>query len=378
MVNSVVLAYNTRTTAHPIRRRNVIGLRGYKLMMKRIFPALCLLLVMIGGAVVFAGERTLSQNSGSGNAPFFISGEQTLVMNGFDLNAIGIARPATIDRVTIAIQTPIAATAATVVVYQDANGGSPVDATLVASAPVTINSAGVFTAVLPTPAVVSAPVVWVGFYLPVGTVFLADTSGTSVLTWWAWTPNNTINLNSLASAAVLGPADGTAPVSINMNGKARINLEITAAGGTVSTPVPGATSIPGASGSAPNTAVLAVYPLCTGLLYDTADEQISYQDQINLHCAEVPAWRAPFIPAGYTLRGAVYDVVAFKEGGVTPNRWSVEITHCIRPAAEDIDRAVIASGYGNPRTWQILPTARVGDLVCAEVRYPGALAYFIR
>ncbi|MDZ4767787.1 MAG: hypothetical protein SGJ24_01545 [Chloroflexota bacterium] len=347
-----------------------------KLLQRGLFA----LMIVLSVGAVYAGERTLSQNSGTGNAPFFISGEPTLILNGFDLNSIGITRPAVIDRVSIAIQTPIAAASATVVVYQDANGGSPSDATLVSSAPVTISSAGVFTAVLPTPATITAPVVWVGFYLPVGTVFLADTSGTSVLTWWAWTPGTTFDVNQLGSAAVLGPADGTAPVGINMNGKARITLEITGAGGTVSaTPAPGATSAPGAStNTTPNASVLAVYALCSALLYDTADEQISYQDQINLHCREVPSWQAPFIPAGYTLRGVLYDVVAFKANGVTPNRWSVQITHCIRPAAEDIDRAVIGSAYGNPRTWAILPSARVGDLVCAEVRYPGALAYFVR
>lgn len=341
-------------------------------MMKQLIWIVALVLVTTGA--VFAGERTLSQNSGTGNAPFFVSGEQTLVINGFDLNALGIARPAVIDRVTIAIDTPIPSAAATVVVYQDSNGGSPIDAQLAASAQVTITSAGTYTAVLHTPVSITAPVVWVGFYLPVGTVFLADTSGTSVLTWWAWTPNSTFTLSNLASATVLGPADGSAPVSINMNGKARINLEITPAGGTASSTPPAPGSVTGMA--APG--VLADYPLCAGLLYDTADEQISYQDQINLHCSTIALWQAPFVPGGYTLRGTVYDVIAFKAAGVTPNRWSVQITHCIRPAAEDIDRAIIASAYGSPRTWTFLPTARVGDLVCAEVRYPGALAYFVR
>jgi hypothetical protein len=342
------------------------------MLMRRTAFMLCLLaLLVIAGSAALAGDRTLSQNSGTGNAPFFISGEQTLVMNGFDLNALGIARPVTVDRVTIAIQTPIASTPATVVVYQDVNGGSPADAQLVTSAQVTINSSGVFAATLPTPAVITAPVIWVGFYLPVGTVFLADTSGTSVLTWWAWTPNTTFNLSSLASAAVLGPGDGTAPVNINMRGKARINVEIISSGAAVATP-------PVVGTTPANPEVMAVYPLCAALLYDTADEQISYQDQVNLHCREVPIWQAPPAPSGFTLRGVTYDVVAYKAGGVTPNRWSVEITHCIRPAAEDIDRAVIGSAYGTPRTWRILPTVRAGDLVCAEVRYPGSLAYFVR
>ncbi|MBK8026085.1 MAG: hypothetical protein IPK19_33045 [Chloroflexi bacterium] len=324
------------------------------------------LLVLFGG-VVNAGDTTLSLNSGSGNAPFFVSGEYTLVMNGFDLQSIGIARPAVVDRVSITIQTPVPSAVADVVIYQDADGGSPVNATLAGTTQVTVNSAGTFTAVLPTPVNITQPVIWVGFYLPVDTVFLSDTSGTSVLTWWGWTPGARFDLNNLASAAVLGPADGSAPVSINMSGKARITVEITGAGGTGT----GTGTNP-----TPSTSVLAPYPLCGALLWDTADELISYQDQINLHCTQVPAWQAPGVPAGYTLRGQVYDVIGFKAAGVTPNRWSVRITHCIRPAAEDIDRAVMASAYGNPRTWTILPTARVGDLICAEIRYPGHLAYF--
>ncbi|NUQ02768.1 MAG: hypothetical protein HUU31_02700 [Anaerolineae bacterium] len=333
----------------------------------RCVSIFCLIAVL--GSVVYAGETTLSLNSGSGNAPFYISGEYTLVMNGFDLQSLGVARPAVVDRVSISIQTPVPASAADVVLYQDADGGSPVNATLAGTAQISITSAGVFTAVLPAPVTITQPVLWVGFYLPVDTVFLADTSGTSVLTWWGWSPGARFDLNSLGSAAVLGPADGTAPVSINMNGKARITVEISGAGGSGSGVV---------VNPAPNTSVLAGYPLCGSLLWDTADEQISYQDQINLHCSQVQVWQAPPVPAGYTLRGEAYDVIGFKSGGVTPNRWSVRITHCIRPAAEDIDRAVFGSAFGSPRTWTILPSVRVGDLICAEVRYPGNIAYFVR
>lgn len=340
-------------------------------MAKRLFLCLMICLV-IGSTAVFAGETTLSQNSGTGNAPFFISGEPTLVMNGFDLNSIGIARPAVIDRVSISVQTPVPGTAVDVVVYQDANGGSPSDATLAGTTQVQINSSGTFTATFPTPITVTQPVIWVGFYLPVNFVFNSDTSGTSVLTWWAWTPGGRFDINNLGSAAVLGPADGTAPVNINMNGKARITLEITGAGGTNPQGTPQPVN-PNA-----NPAVMAAYPLCANLLWDTADELVSYQDQVNMHCNQVQTWQAPPVPVGYTLRGPVYDVIAFKAAGVTPNRFSVRITHCIRPDAADLDRAVMGSAHGNPRVWEILPTARVGDLVCAEIRYPGNLAYFTR
>jgi hypothetical protein len=144
--------------------------------------------------------------------------------------------------VSISVNKPVPGGAVTAVVYQDTNGGSPVDATLVGQTSVNIASAGVFTAVFPTPVQVNAPVVWVGFYLPVNFEFLADQSGSSVLTYWAWTPGGTFDLTRLSSASVLGPANGTAPVNLNMNGIARITAEITGGAGSVTV-----TGTPGAS-----------------------------------------------------------------------------------------------------------------------------------
>lgn len=331
-----------------------------------------LLLLTFSGAV-FAGEQVLSVNSGDGNAPFFISGEPTLVMNGFDLNALGIQRPAVIDQVSIVVQTPVPGSTTEVVVYEDANGGSPIDATLAGRETVTISNAGTFTVTLQNPITINQPVVWIGFYLPVGFVFSADTSGTSVLTYWAWTPGSTFNVASLSSASVLGPADGTAPVNINMNGKARITAEITGAGG--STAGGGGTT---AISSTVDTSALVPYPNCGSVLWDTADEFVAYENRINLHCQVVPFWQSPATPSGYLRRGDLYDITGFKQNGVIANRFDYRITHCIRPAAEDIDRAVIGVAYGAPRTWQLLPTVRVGDLVCADVRYAGNLAYFTR
>lgn len=333
---------------------------------------LCLIAIV---APASAGTTVLSNNSGSGNAPWVINGEASLVITGFDLNSLGIQRPAVIDKISIAVQTPVSGGTVTAVVYQDANGGSPSDAALAGSQQVNITQAGTFTVTLTAPITVNQPVVWVGFYLPVGFEFLADTSGTSVLTYWAWTPGGTFDLNTLSSAQVLGPADGSAPVNINMNGKARITAEITGAAGstapTTGTPAP-------LTQSNVNLSVMQPYQICLNVSYDMGDEFVSLLDAINLHCSIVPFWQSPAQPAGYLLKGDLYDIVAFKENGNVEKDFPIRVTHCIRPAAEDIDRAAIGSAYGSPRQWRILTTIRVGDVVCAEVLHVGNLALFVR
>jgi hypothetical protein len=248
-------------------------------------------------------------------------------------------------------------------------------ASLAGSQQVDITSAGTYTLTFSTPITVTQPVVWVGFYLPVGFTFNADTSGTSVLTYWAWTPGGTFNLSQLSSAQVLGPADGTAPVNINMNGKARITAEITGAAGS-GTPVPG-TQTPGGNTNV-NLGVMAPYPNCQNVSHDEADEFVSLLDAINLSFTIVPFWQNPPAPAGYTFKGDLYDIVVFKEHGNVEKDFPIAVTHCIRPAAEDIDRAVLGNAYGMPRQWVILTSVRFGDLVCAEVRHGGNLGYFVR
>ena len=82
--------------------------------------------ILVGMGVVHAGNQVLSDNSGDGNAPWHISCKSSVVINGFDFNSLGIQRPAVIDKVSISVQSPVSGTPATVVVYEDANGGSPV------------------------------------------------------------------------------------------------------------------------------------------------------------------------------------------------------------------------------------------------------------
>jgi hypothetical protein len=73
----------------------------------------------------------------------------------------------------------------------------------------------------------------------------------------------------------------------------------------------------------------------------------------------------------------LYDVFFYKSSGLISGRLDYEVTHCIRPAAEDLNTALIGLAYGAPRQWRILPTERFGDLVCAEVRHGGNLSVFL-
>ncbi len=330
---------------------------------------------------VSAGERVLSINGNDQNAVWFISGEPSMILNGFDLAAAGITTPAVIDRASIAVQTPVPGSSIDVVIYQDANGGSPADATVAGRTTVDITQSGTFTAVFEPAVAITQPVVWVGFYLPVDFEFLADTSGTSVLTYWAWASGGRFDVNNLGSASVLGPADGSAPVNINMNGRARITVEVTP--GT--TPAPAANATPASNiitqttgGSAANISYMVAYPECSGALYDTGDEVISFRNFINLHCREVPTWQAPAAPEHYTRRGTLYDVLFYTPySSILTQRLDIAVTHCIRPAAEDLDRALMGVAFGMPRQWRILPTERFNDLVCAEIFYGGNLSYFV-
>jgi hypothetical protein len=349
-----------------------------------LFVWIVIALVSVWALPVSAGTTVLSNNSGDGSSVWFISGEPSLVMNGFDLTPLNLQFPATIDRASISVDTPVPGTPVEVVVYQDANGGSPSDAQIVGRTTVDIAQAGVFTAVFPTPVQVTQPVVWIGFYLPVNFRFQADTSGSSVLTYWAWSSSTRFDVANLASAQVLGPADGTAPVNINMEGIARISAEISPAGATPGaeattvsgTPVATPSIIQGVGGEA-NLNIMISYATCETLFFDSEDELITFGGSINLHCVELWPGFAPPAPAGYAQRQLLYDLSIWTSSGIVTTTLPSEVTHCIEPFAEDLPKAVIGLAYGAPRTWHILPTLRFGNLVCAEVTHPGNLAYFI-
>lgn len=356
-----------------------------------------LALVFISGwntSSVEAGTITISNNSGDTSSSFFVDGEATLVMNGFDLAPLNVGLPATLDVVTIAVQQPVPEAAIQVVIYEDANGGSPVDATLLYQTQVFIETAGTAFITLPEPVTINSPVVWVGFYLPVGFRFFSDNSGLSVLTYWAWTPGGGVNLADLSSASVLGSADGSDPVGINMSGVARITAEITPTNdagfsgeGENVEGVPIGIQI---EGGAADLSILNPYEYCgERLLVDPQDIRISARDRFSLNCRtdlgsfspgvfvnqdELPA----AIPS-YERRGHFYEV--FVDGGETaPNsseKLVVPVTHCLRPEQGEVPVSVIAVAYGAPRAWEMLPTVRYGEWVCAEITHQGFLSYFV-
>ena len=133
-------------------------------LLKNRFLICVIVSLLLVVSPISAGDTVLSNNAGSGNNTFFIDGEQSLVMNGFDLAALGITLPTTLDAVSISVDTPVPASSVEVVIYQDGNGGSPVDATLVTRQTVTIATSGTARIVLDTPASITEPVVW-GWFL---------------------------------------------------------------------------------------------------------------------------------------------------------------------------------------------------------------------
>lgn len=335
-------------------------------------------LLLLAGAVSIVGANTvLSNNSGSSSTVWFISGEPSLVMNGFDLARFGVGTPVTVESVTISLRKAIPQTPVELVIYADKNGGSPSDAFIVRRQTLPdLTATGDVTIKLDQPVTISDGYIWAGFYLPVGFEFYADRQGSSVLTWWAWTPNGTFDVNNLASAQVLGPGNGTAPVSIDMKGVARISLGLS--GGTqflnLPTPIPTVRQVVGESST--SLAPMVAYPNCQNLYYDSADISVTYRSGVNVYCRPVPLYLEPADPVGYERRAALLDFYIFGvDSGLVPLPYA--ITHCFRPNANIIDRALIGLAYGAPRQWQILPTVRYGDFVCAEVTYSGFVGVFI-
>lgn len=350
----------------------------YKIKKRLVFGLLIVLAVL--ALPSSAGDVLLNINSGTDSTVWFISGEPSLVMNGFDLTPLNLQFPAAIDRVSISVNTPIPGASIDLVIYEDSTGGSPVDARLVSQTQVNITQSGVFTHVFSEPVVINAPVVWIGFYLPVDFRFLADTSGSSVLTYWAWTPGGRFNLGNLGSAEILGPADGSAPVNIDMNGKARITAEISSLSGEVPVTTPtGPTSQ--ITGGQANLSVMQRYPEtgCDTLYYDTEDLRVIYENRLTFNCRLSWAGYAPANPPGYQRRQLLYDITIFDHFGNVqlPGDLRFPVTHCIEVNPDDLQRAVIGIAYGAPRTWEILTSVRYDNLVCAEVLKGGFLSYFV-
>lgn len=333
---------------------------------------LVLMLVVLPVSLVAADNVVLNINSGSDSTVWFISGEPSLVMNGFDLTPLNLVFPVAIERVSIAVNTPVPGASIDLLIYEDGNGGSPVDARLVSQTQVDIRQPGVFTYEFPVPLAVTQPVVWIGFYLPVDFRFLADRSGSSVLTYWAWTPGARFNVSDLASAQILGPADGSAPVNIDMNGKARITAELSAS--------TAASVVAQSQGSTANLAVLQVYPDpgCDTLFRDIEDMEITLLGRYAFACELAWFGYSPPDPDGYVRQQLLYEITIFDNRGQSVSGWLPEkVTHCIQPNPADLERAVIGHAFGVPRVWEIRPTMRFGNLICAEIGRGGFLSYFV-
>lgn len=340
-------------------------------------------LLMLSVFPLQAGDLILSNATGTGASTWFISGEPSLIMTGWNLETLGVTRPTQMDRVSIDVETAVPGQQVEIVVYQDGNGGSPVDAALARRAQVTIASAGVFTHTFDTPVEITQPVVWVGFYLPVDFVFRADTSGSSLLTYWAWQPGGTFDLSNLSSAGVLGPANGTAPVNIDMGGNARISAQLITGGTTTRTVGAGPTTpstdddgrILQVVGGETNFAPMVAFDSCA-LAYDQADISVTYRNNIRIFCKTYQDTYVPADPEGYTRFGeTVSDVYIFgMETG--SKRLPYAITHCMVPTVGTLQTAVIGLAHGSPRQWEILPTMRYDQVVCAELNYVGYVALF--
>ena len=334
-----------------------------------------------------AGEIILTNNVGSENNVFIVHNEPSLVINGFDLTPYNLAYPVALDAVTISVNQAVPGATIDLVVYQDANGGSPVDATLAHHQTVSLERAGYNRILLSQPAIISQPVIWVGFYLPVDFRFNADTSGRSVLTYWAWTPGGRFDVRSLANAAVLGPGDGSPPTGLNMDGIARITAELRPPhlGETSGGHIPVGQQFVGEG--EPDTSPLEAYAGCGDLLYDSEDIMTTANGAFRMFCYIADEFEAPVSlvqPSGETLdvqrAGRLYKL----DGQIPPeletrgatNTLPVKVTHCLNVPSQDLEKAIIAETRGIPERWYVLPSVRYGNLICAEVTTASYLAYF--
>ena len=374
-------------------RGHSLGSSVREKIMRPLFKAILFAAVALFAALLLkpgasvAGDIILSHNTGGESEVFFIENEPSLVINGFDLTPYTAQFPVGLDAVSISVSRAAPTTNIELVVYQDANGGSPVDATLIHRQPVTIDRSGFHRFQLSEAAIVTEPVVWVGFYLPVGFRFHADVSGPSVLTYWAWTPGAAFDISSLASAPVLGPGDGTDPVSIDMQGIARITAEMRPLfhQEMESDTLLGHQLV--AEGEQ-DTSAMGTYPHCGGLLHDPEDISVTSSSSFTIHCELKSEFEAPIEvvnPDGRLLdlqrAGHLYKLDAqipqaqLVHGAV--NTLPVPVTHCMSIQPGDLEQAVIAEGRGIPERWHVLPSVRFGEMVCAEITTASYLSYFL-
>jgi hypothetical protein len=170
---------------------------------------------------------------------------------------------------------------------------------------------------------------------------------------------------------------------LNLNGIARITAEISSAAAGVPTTVPVTTAVAGngqiASDPSTDLSPLRVYPpACDTLFWDTDDAGISYNGRIEPRCTAIWPGYAPAAPMGYTRLQLYYDITFYdNKGHVISDPLKIPVTHCIQANPADIDRAIVGLASGSPRTFKILPTLRVGNLVCAEIDHSGGVSYFV-
>lgn len=370
---------------------NKLTVRLFSLVL--VMSLLTPVLAQEGTTTTSSDAQTILLNNAttSDSTTWFITGEPSLVMNGFDLTPLNLTPPIFVKAIRIAVVRPVPGITIDAVLYADDTGGSPIDARIVAWERTTIDSAGVARIEFPEPVMITSPVVWAGFYLPVDFRFRADTSGSSVLTYWAWQPAGVFDLANLTSAAVFGPADGSAPVNIDMGGVARITIEVMnpAADPDILREV----APIGVQITAPPNASLSnmtQYSQCSGVSFDHLDIAITARFAFTLNCrTDIPQdgpglfWNFERVQAGiesFVRPGRLYDITPFgdyrlPDGDSTALR--VPVTHCLAPDIMHLEDAVLAVAYGAPQRWKILPTVRYGNVICAELTHAGSLAYLV-
>jgi hypothetical protein len=73
-----------------------------------------------------------------------------------------------------------------------------------------------------------------------------------------------------------------------------------------------------------------------------------------------------------------YDITFYNDKGQPiSDPLTIPVTHCIQANPADLDRAIVGIASGSPRSFKILPTLRVGNLVCAEIDHSGGISYFV-